>query len=107
MKKNGVERLINNLYKETINLYSKKKGFTFLIILFLQIYKKNDLCSLLLQILKKMNEIQKDNEKNLDRKSFLKDYRANFESIVFEADTLIKNNNYNLVEFYGIILKLL
>ena len=104
LKKNGEERLINNLYKETINLYAKKKGFTFLIILFLQIYKKNDLCSLLLQIFKKMNEIQKDNENNLDRKSFLKDYRANFKSIVFEADTLIKNNNYNLVELYGIIL---
>lgn len=36
----GEESLIDTLYKESIELYKKKKGFAFLIVLFLKIYKK-------------------------------------------------------------------
>ena len=103
LEKNGEESLIDDLYKETIKLYENKKGFSFLIVLFLKIYQKKDLCSQLLQIFKKMNENPKDNEKNMDRKSFLKDYTSKFKLIISE-DEIIKNNNYNLIEFYGIIL---
>ena len=63
LEKNKEERLIDDLYKETIELYANKKDFSLLIILFLKIYQKKDLCLQLLQIFKKLNESQKDNEK--------------------------------------------
>jgi len=34
----------------------------------------------------------------------LKDFTSKFHEIIFEADKLIENNNYNKIEFYGIIL---
>ena len=98
LKKNKEENLIDTLYKEAINLYKKKKGFSFLIGLFVKIYKKKDLCSELLKIFKEMNYKKKDNDKNLDRKSFLKDYIPDLETIKSEAD------KYNTIDFYGIIL---
>ena len=45
-----------------------------------------------------MNDDKKDNDKNLDRKSFLKDYITDLEKIKSEAD------KYNIIDFYGIIL---
>ena len=45
-----------------------------------------------------MNDNKKDNDKNLDRKSFLKDYITDLEKIKSEAD------KYNIIDFYGIIL---
>ena len=104
LKLNGEENIIDDFYKETINLYEKKKGFAFLIILFVKIYQKKELCNQLLLIFKKMNENPKYNEKNMDKKEFLKDYTSIFKSIISEADELIKNYNYNPIEFYGIIL---
>ena len=107
MKKNKEENYIDELYKETLDLYLKKKGFSLLIALFLKIYPKKDLCSLLLEKFKEMNTNPKDNEKNMDRKPYLKDFSSKFDEIISEADTLIKNNNYNIIEFYGIILSYL
>jgi hypothetical protein len=42
LKKNGEENKIDELYQQTINVYSKKKGFSLLISLFLKVYKKKD-----------------------------------------------------------------
>ncbi len=55
--------LIDSLYKETIQLYKKKKGFAFLILLFLKIYKKKDLCAELIKVFKEINESPKENTK--------------------------------------------
>lgn len=104
LKNIGEEKIIDDLYKETIKLYENKKGFTFLIVLFLKIYQKEKLCSELIQIFKKMNENPKENEKNMDRKSCLRDYSSKFRLIKSEADKIIDKNNYDLKEFYGIIL---
>ena len=98
LKENKEETLIDTLYKETLHLYKKKKGFSFLIGLFVKIYKKKDLCSKLLKTFKEMNDNKKDNEKNQDRKPFLKDYIPDLEKIKSEAD------KYNTIDFYGIIL---
>ena len=106
LKEIGEENIIDDLYKDTINLYKNKKGFSFLIILFLKIYQNKELCSHLLQIFKKMNEIEKDIEKNMDRKPFLKDYKSIFKSIISEADEIIKNNYYSFIKFYAITLLL-
>jgi len=104
LKKNGEENLIDILYKETIELYSMKEGFTFMIELFLKIYQKKNLCIQLLQAFKKINQNSKDMEKNKDRKIHLKDYISKFNSIKSEADKIIKDNNYNYIEFYGVVL---
>ena len=104
LEKNGEESIIDILYKETIELYSVKEGFTFMIELFLKIYQKKDLCIQLLEIFKKINQNPKDMEKNKDRKIRLKDYISKFNSIKSEADKIIENNNYNCIEFYGVVL---
>ena len=49
---------------------------------------------------KEMNLHQKDNEKNMDRESFLEKNKSIFNSIISEAGSY----NYNTVEFYGVIL---
>ena len=69
LEKNGEETtMIDILYKESIELYSKKKGFTLMIELFLKSYEKEMLCPDLMKAFKKFNENPKDNEKNMDRK---------------------------------------
>ena len=104
LEKIGNESLIDSLYKETIELYKKKKGFAFMILLFLKIYKKKDLCKELLKIFKEISENPKENEKNADRKPFLKDYTSKFGEIISEKDII---ENYDNILFYGIILSYL
>ncbi len=103
LEKNGEKSIIDDLYRESIELYEIQKGFSFLIVLFLKIYRKKEMCLQLLNIFKKMNENSRYNE-NMDRKDFLKDYISKFKLIISEADEIIINNRYNLIEFYGIIL---
>ena len=105
MEKNGEQNLIDSLYSETIELYKKRKGFAFFITLFLKIYKKKDLSNQLLKIFREINENPNENEKNMDRKPFLKDYTSKFEAIDSEADELVKD--LGSIEFYGVILSYL
>ena len=105
--KKGNKDKIDELYKETIDLYSKKKGFSFLIALFLKTYEKKDLCSLLMEKFNEINKNPKDNDKNMDRKSYLKEYKSDFNTIKSKADKLIEDNKYNIIDFYGIILSYL
>lgn len=93
LKAIGEESLIDELYKETIKLYSIKKSFSFLIILFLKIYQKKDLCSEFLAIFKKINNEQKENEKNMDRKSILGEYTSIFQLINSQTTKLIETYN--------------
>ena len=51
-----------------------------------------------------MNGNPKDNERNMDRKSYLKDYTSLFKEIKSEANQIIENNSYNPIDFYGLIL---
>ena len=104
LKKKGEENLIEELFNETIELYKNKKGFSFLIGLFLKIYKNKELCPKLLKIFKEMNANPKEKRKNMDRKAILKDYTSDFKSIISEADKLIDNYKYEIMDFYGIIL---
>ena len=101
---NGEKEKIDELYKNSIELYSKKKRFSLLISLFVKIYQKKDLCNLLL---KKFRNNKADNEKIIDRKEYLKNYTSKFNEILLEADKLINNNNYDIIDFYGIILSYL
>ena len=103
LKENNEESQIDILYKETIDLYTIKKGFSFLIELFAEIYKKKDLCPILMEKFREMCENQKDNDKNMDRKKNLQKHISTFDTIKSEANKLIDENNYKTIEFYGII----
>ena len=103
LKKNNEENKNNLLFKDTIELFSIKKGFSFLIELFVEIYKTKDLCELLLKKFNEMNINQKDNEKNMVRDSFLEKHKNIINSIISEAD----NYKYDAIEFYGVVLSYL
>ena len=106
LKENKEEAKIDTLYDEAITLYSKKKGFYLLISLFINIYEKQNLCPKLIEEFKKMNK-EKKNEKNMDRNEDLSSYLSAIIKIANDADTIIKNNKYNPINFYGILLSYL
>ena len=104
LKENNEECKIEKLYKDTILLYSIKKTFSLLIPLFVQIYNNKELCSILMEKFKEMNNKIKEDFYNKDRKKDLGQYKKSFQQISSEADILIKNNDYEPIQFYGIIL---
>ena len=104
LEKNNETQMIKELYKDTIELYSKKKIFSFLIALFLKVYEDKEFCKELLNSFRKMNEDPKNIGKNMDRKPFLSRYLSDFKEIISKADKLIEDNKYDIIEFYGIIL---
>ena len=101
LKQKKEEDKIDILYEEAI--YSKKKGFYFLISLFVNICEKKKLCKKLMEDFYKMN-IDKKNDINIDRNKLFFDYASTFSNICSNADNIIKNKNYNSIYFYGIIL---
>ena len=102
LEENGESDKIDILYKDTIDLYSNKKGFGFLISLFLKLYKKKDLLSILMKKFRETN-ISDENE-NTDRKAYLKNFSSKFEEISTKSEEIRNEFSYNVVEFYGIIL---
>ena len=101
---NGEKEKLVELYKNTLELYSKKKGFSFLIPLFLKIYNEEGLekiCEDLLRLFREMNGKEKENEKNMDRKAYLKDYKEDFNQI---CELSFDSTNYKTIDFYGLIL---
>ena len=104
LKDNNEEGKIEMLCKETIDLYSQKKNFSVLIPLFIQIYKMNELCTSLMEKFKEANINIKENENNMDINKDLEKYKSFFTLISLEADNIIKNNGYDPIQFYSIIL---
>ena len=45
-----------------------------------------------------------NDKKHMDRKEILKNYQATFSKLCDDADSIIKKNEYNPVDFKGIIL---
>ena len=99
LKRNNKENKVDLLYKDIIVLFSIKKGFSFLIELFVEIYKKRFMW-IFLEKLKEMSLDQKDNEENMDRESFLEKNKSILYTIISEDGCY----NYDTVEFYGVIL---
>ena len=104
LKSNREEEKIDKLYEDSISLFLDKKGFSFMISLFLKVYKKEKLCKVLMEKFKEMNGNPKENDKNLDRKDYLKDYTSKFIDIVSEAEQLKSDYNYEPIDFYGVIV---
>jgi len=99
LKKNNESDKIDLLFKETIELYKAKKKFSLLISLFLKIYQQNkNLCSQLIDVFKKINE-----EENTDRDKDLAIELNTFNNIYSNANSLIEENKYDAIGFYGII----
>ena len=105
LNENKDNKNIDLLFKDTIDLYSIKKGFDFLIEIFVEIYLKKKLCPILLEKFKEMNENPNDNEKNMEKKPYLERYRKTFNSI--KSDEVISKYKYNTIEFYGVVLSYL
>ena len=70
--------------------------------LFLKIYQNKKLCPLLLKYFKETDENSKFN--NSDKKTYLKDYTSQFNNIVSEVANIRRENKYDPIDFYGIIL---
>ena len=103
LEENRENDKIDILYKDTIDLYSIKKGFGFLISLFLKLYKKKDLLSILMEKFRKMNINPEENE-NMDRKAYLQNFSSKFEEISTKSEEIRNEFSYNVIDFYGIIL---
>ena len=104
VKDDEKEKIFDEFYKDVLNLYSKKKGFSLMISVFLKIYEKKEICTELLNKFNEMNGNPKDNEKNMDRKSYLKEYTSQFKIILSNSEEIITKKEYDSVQFYGIIL---
>ena len=63
LKENKKEKIKQELFQEAIEIYSKKKGFSFLISLFIKVYQEKDLCKILIEDFYDMNVNIKGNEK--------------------------------------------
>ena len=110
LKENKEENKNQELYKETIELYSKKNSFSFLISLFTKIYQDKNYCELLLEKFYNMNAELKEKGKkgsstNSDRDKNLGDqYNSIMSKIESESEKLIIDNGYKPIHFYGIII---
>lgn len=107
LKESKEENKNQELFQETIELYSKKKGFSFLISLFAKIYQEKNLCQLLIQKFYDMNVNLKGNEKsdgNSDRDEKLGQFNSLMAKILSESETFITTNAYNPIQFYGVII---
>ena len=55
-----------------------------------------------------MNGNPKDNEKNMDRKSYLKEYTSQFKIILSNSEEIIKKNEYDSILWnYSLLFELL
>ena len=68
---------------------------------------KKDLCPELLSIFKTNVSNPKDNSKIMDRPKILEDYSSKFKQFKSEANTIMENNGYDFIEFYGLLLSYL
>ena len=77
----------------------KEKKINLVISLFVKIYENNkDLCSKLLDIFPNVNEGE-----NTDWDEDLADELDTFNQIFSKADNIIEKNEYNPINFYGIL----
>ena len=63
-----IEKKFDDLFKDTIKSYSKKKGFHFFFFFFLKVFKKEKLCKELIKHFKETDEKSKIN--NMEKRDF-------------------------------------
>ena len=109
-----IESLIQNkepldkFYKDTIYLYSLYPKFDFLIDIFLKVYENKKLCTLLLSEFKEFNnklesDLKDSKKKNIVLDKSLEKYKDEFNEITKKSNDLIIKNEYDSIQFYGLI----
>jgi len=112
LKKKEQNQILNDLYNDTIKIYTKQPYFEFLINIFINVYENKDTCNSLLE------EFQKFNKKltpKLDDpfssfivfKESLNEYIDKFKKNVEESKKIIESNSYDFIQFYGLIFSYL
>ena len=104
LEKNDETDKLNELYKETLKIYEDDKSFSLLISLFVKIYQNKELCSILLNNFKQIDKNKKINEKKFIKDSYIKEFNEKFNNIKLNAEKIIDDYKYNIIEFYAIIL---
>ena len=105
----GQKNKLNNLYNDTIELYSKHPKFQFLINIFINIYENKEICPKLIEEFKNFNlkltqKLNDHNLANIDFDDSLKEYVKVFQAIKEKSENLLQSNCYNYINFYGLIL---
>ena len=106
LEKNNLNDQIDLLYKDTLEFYLKEKDLYLIFVLFSKIYQNKELC---ISLLNKFNEINNnDSHKkiiaDLQNNLYMKELNSKYKKIFTESEKCIKENNYNIIQFYGIIL---
>ena len=90
------ENKMKELFQETIELYSKKNGFSFLISLFAKVYQEKDLCKILIKNFYDMNANIKENINGdivtAGDPKLVEKFNPIMVKICSESDSLIKKN---------------
>ena len=109
LNKLGQENLYDELYYDTINIYSGSPKFDLLINLFVKIYQNKNICPKLLEkFYNKINNNIKDAKFSfINLEKYLNDYNTVFEEISENSESIISSNSYNPVYFYGLVLSYL
>ena len=101
---------MQELFQKIIELYSKKKGFSFLISLFVKVYQEKDLCKILIKNFYNMNANIKGNIKGdgivADDPKLDEKFNSIILKIFSESDSLIDRMNiirFNFMEFLSVI----
>jgi len=103
LKTNNESELVNKLYEDTINLYTKKKQFSLLVTLFLKTYENNkDLCK---DLIKEFYDI--NHEDNDDRLIDLKKDLKSFKDIYSKSSDILEKYDYDPIHFYGVLFSYL
>ena len=109
IKKLEQENLYNDLFNDTINIYSEYPKFDFMVNIFVNIYDNKSVCPRLLEIFKNFNDKIKNSVKDknfsyINYEKYLINYNDIFEEITKNIENIISSNSYNPVYFYGFIL---
>ena len=107
LKQNKEVNKSQELFLETIDLYSKEGNFSFLISLFSKIYEEKKSCNILLKIFYEMNaniENEKNKNNNINKDDKLAQFKPLIIKIAENSENYIKSYGYNLVQFYGILV---
>ena len=109
LKKLEQQSLYDDLYNDTIDLYSHYPKFDFLINIFVKVYQNKNICPKLLGEFKKFNDEIKNNIKDkhfsyINFEQYLIDYKTIFGEISENIESIISKNSYNPSYFYGLAL---
>lgn len=112
LKQSQQDNRLDDLYIDSIQLYSKQPIFQFLIDIFIKIYDNKKVCPSLIREFKNFNEVltSKLNDpksKYIDFKESLKEHINIFKTVIKQSKKIIESNSYNFIEFYGLIFSYL